>query len=404
MSKLKIVVVGGGFAGVKAALELADDKRLHVTLVSDKTNFSYNPTLYHTATGGGRYISNIPLSEIFAGKSIHLLHDSVSSLDCQKRVITTKVNHRINYDALVLAIGVRTNYFGIRGLEKYAYGLRTLEEAEELKHHLHQQLIDDKKPDLNYVVVGGGPTGVELAGELPSYIRKIVRQHGLPHRAIHVDLIEAAPRLLPRMPKRVSRRVAKRLRKLGVTLYLHTPVQAQSAEALMVKNKPIRSHTVIWAAGVVNHPFFNDQGFQLAHNGRVRVDQYMQAEPGVYVIGDNADTPYSGMAQTAMHDASFVAENIKRLAGREEPRPYIAKKPIYVIPVGPGWAAVMWGITKLYGRLGWVLRKFADLVAYHDYLPVQPALEHWMAEKDEEEVCIKCADELTHTMYLSGEV
>jgi NADH dehydrogenase len=189
-----------------------------------------------------------------------------------------------------------------------------------------------------------------------------------------------------------------------VKLYLGTAVQAQTADALMVNNKPIRSHTVVWTAGVTNHPFFTEHSFQLARNGKVRVDQYLQAEPGIYVIGDNADTPYSGMAQTALHDGEFVAMNLRRLASQQEPNPYIAKKPIYVFPAGPGWAAVVWGHFRFYGRTGWVLRRLADFVGYRDYLPWQLAAKHWIAEPDEEESCPLCADVVANQLYLSGEV
>src|SRR5690606_16892814 len=111
-------------------------------------------------------------------------------------------------------------YFGIKGLEEYSFGVKSVEQAEELKRHIHQQMIKEGRQDLSYVVVGGGPTGVELAGSLPSYIRSVAKNHGLPRRKVHVDLIEAAPRLLPRMPKDISRAVRKHLRRTGVKIYL----------------------------------------------------------------------------------------------------------------------------------------------------------------------------------------
>ncbi|MBA3758020.1 FAD-dependent oxidoreductase [Candidatus Saccharibacteria bacterium] len=404
MSKHNVVIVGGGFGGVKTALLLAKDERFRVSLISDYTHMRIYGALYHTATGGSRRVSSIPLSEIFAGHAVHLLHDKVVNLDRQKRLIKTKVGHTLPYDALILAMGVGTNYFGIKGLEKYSFGIKSLEDAEELKNHLHKQLVKENHQDLNYVVVGGGPTGVELAGALPDYIRQIVQQHGLPKRKIHVDLIEASPRLLPRMPKDISRLVARRLRKIGVKIYLNTAVQAQNADALMVNDKPIRSHTVIWTAGMTNNPFFTEQHFQLAKNGKVRVDQFMQAEQGIYVLGDNADTPYSGMAQTALYDGHYVAENLIRLADNDEPQPYHAKKPIYVMPAGPEWAAVLWGKFRLYGRLGWALRRLADLIAYHDYEPWNLAVMRFAAEAEKEESCPQCADGMTQIQYLSGEV
>lgn len=403
MTKHRIVIVGGGFGGVKAALELADDQRFEVTLISDHDDFRNYPTLYHVSTGGSKRVGSIPLSEIFAGKPVKIITDTVSDIDKKARTVTTLGKQTIGYEALVLSLGVKTNYFHIEGLDQFSYGIKTPADADALKAHLHKQLCDENKPDLNYVVVGGGPTGIELAGALPAYIKKIARQHNLKPSKVHVDLIEAAPRLVPRLPKDISRMIARNLRKQGVKIYLKTAVQAQTADALMVNNKPIRSHTVIWTAGIMNNPFFSEHDFQLARNSKVRVDQFLQSEPGIYVIGDNADTPYSGMAQTALYDGKFVAANLQRIASKQDPKPYVAKKPVYVLPAGPKWAAVLWGKFRMYGRLGWILRSLADLVAYHDYLPWKMAAERWMALGDEEESCLYCNNEFAKLNYLSGE-
>lgn len=403
MSKHRIVIVGGGFAGVKTALELADDRRFDITLISDHDDFRNYPTLYHVSTGGSKRVASIPLSEIFANKPVTIVIDTVTNLDRQARTVTTQGGETFNYEALVLGLGVKTNYFHIQGLDEFSYGIKTLVDAETLKKHLHQQLCNTNEPDLNYVVIGGGPTGIELAGALPSYLGKLMKHHGLKKRKIHVDLIEAAPRLVPRMPKDISKAIAKNLRKQGVKLYLKTAVQAQTADALMVNNKPIRSHTVIWTAGVMNSPFFGEHEFQLSRTGKVRVDQFLQSEPSIYVVGDNADTPYSGMAQTALHDGKFVAANLQRIASKQDPKPYVAKKPIYVLPAGPKWAAVLWGKVRIYGWLGWALRSAADLIAYHDYLPWKMAADRWMAMNDEEDACPHCNGEFDKLNYLSGE-
>lgn len=390
MAKHRIVIVGGGFGGIQTALKLAKDERFTVTLLTNRADFHYYPSLYRTATGGKRMISSIPLTEIFQGKSVRIILDEATSIDKVKRVVKTKVGHKIGYEAVVLALGVQTNYFNIEGLKELSFGIKTPDDAEELKAHLHKQLVDEGKPDTNYVIIGGGPTGVELAGSLVHYLKGMLRSHGIDNRTVHVDLVEAAPRLVPRMPKDISAMIKRRLRKLGIRLYLNTAVQAQTADALMVHDKAIRSHTVVWTAGVTNHPFFKKNDFQLTKAGKVRVDQYLQSEPGIYVIGDNADTPYSGMAQTALNDGGYVADNLIRVANHEEPKPYTARKPIYVFPAGDGWAAVLWGKVRIYGRLGWILRSLADLVAYNDYEPWQLAARRWMAADDEEEVCTFC--------------
>ncbi|CAN5659104.1 NAD(P)/FAD-dependent oxidoreductase [soil metagenome] len=401
-NKHRVVIAGGGYGGIKAALELCEDPRFHITLISDHPDFRVYASLYRTATGGPRSIASIPLTEIFENRAVNIVYDKIANLDRQTRTINTAGGREFSYEALLVCIGVQTNYFGIKGLAEYSYGIKTPADAEELKRHLHSQMTEEGHPDLNYAVVGGGPTGVELAGALPDYLHHVAELHGMPKRKIHVDLIEAAPRLLPNMPKDISSMVAMHLRKIGVKIYLRTCVQAQTADALMINNKPLRSHTVIWTAGVANNSFFEDQGFQLAKSGKVRVDQFLQAEKAVYVLGDNADTPYSGMAQTALYDGEYVAHNLMRLANSENPKPYVAKKPIYVMPAGPGWAAVLWGKIRIYGRLGWALRRLADLVAYSDYEPRQMALKRFLAESSSEESCLVCRNKEEALEYRSG--
>lgn len=390
MSKQKILIAGGGFGGVKAALELAKEPKFDVTLVSDNPDFRYYPTLFRTATGGKRMISSIPLSEIFAGKKVKVVLDAAETLNRGDKTLMSKSGQKFVYDKLVLALGVKTNYFGIKGLEEYSYGIKTVEEAEELKAHLHEQICDERKLDLNYVVIGGGPTGIELAGALPKYLQKISDCHGMKNNKINVSLVEAAPRLLPRMPRDVSRSVTRHLRKIGVKVRVNSKVEAETVEGLMVNGRLIKSHTVIWTAGVTNHPFFTENNFQLSRTGKVRVSQYLSAEPDIYVIGDNADTPYSGMAQTALYDGSYIARNLSRETNGEEAIPYQAKKPIFVFPAGERWAAVLWGRVRMYGILGWMLRRAADFLAYRDYEPWHSASRRWIAEADYEDDCPAC--------------
>lgn len=389
--KTKIVVLGGGFAGIKTALELSGHSNFSVSLISDQDNFRYYPTLYRTATGGSPAASSIPLSEIFNGKDVEIIKDNVKSLNRAAKTVAGKKSY--GYDVLVVALGVVTNYFGIKGLEKYSYGIKSQADAQELRGHIHKILMDERKPDVNYIVIGGGPTGVELAGALPAYIKHVMAKHQLPPKKLHIDLVEAAPRLMPRMPKDYSKALQRRLHKLGVKLYLNEAVQAETADALSFGGQSLQSHTVIWTAGVTNHPFLGANEFKLNDRGKVVVDNNLQTEPDIYVIGDNADTPFSGMAQTALHDAQFLAANLVRRAAGKNQRAYRAKKPIYVTPVGPGWAAVLWNKVHIYGWFGWGLRSAADFVGYHDYEPWWTASKHWLAEYQDQDSCPICAAE-----------
>lgn len=388
-----VLIVGGGFGGIAAARELANDPHFQVTILSDDSDMRYYPTLYRTATGGERANSSIPLSRIFANiDNVHIAQGIATTLDHKAKTITTEDGQIFIYDTLILALGVVTNYFGIPGLAEYSYSIKTQTEVARFKAHLHKQLIDDHKPDLNYVIVGAGPTGIELAGALPTYLRHILKNHGQPaNRAIHIDLIEAAPRLLPRLPKTTSRSVRRHLKRLGIKLYLGSVVQGETADALTISGKPVPSHTVIWTAGVTNHPFFTNNHFVVMPRGKVAVNAYLEADDNIFVLGDNANTPFSGMAQTALRDGTFVGRNLVRRASGKNLKSYVAKQPITIIPAGPRWAAVVWRKMQISGWLGYVLREGADLIGFHDLEPWPTATKQFLTEFTAQDDCDVCA-------------
>jgi NADH dehydrogenase len=386
-----VLILGGGFGGVKAALKLANNPHFSVTLLSEDTDLRYYPTLFHTATGGKRANSSIPLSIIFKEKNVTVEQGTAATVDRKAKTVATTDGRIFEYDTLIIGLGVVTNYFGIAGLQEFSYSIKSQAEAARFKAHLHQQLSDDRHADLNYVIVGAGPTGIELAGALPGYLRTIIRNHGLPPQKVHIDLVEGGPRLLQRMPKDTSRMVKRQLRRLGIKVFVSSVVQGETIDELTVNGKPIRSHTVIWTAGVTNNPFFAANKFALTNRGKVSVDVYLQAEDSIYVIGDNANTPYSGLAQTAIRDGEFVAENLKRRAAGKTFESYNAKEPITVIPAGPKWAAVTWGKLRLYGWLGWVLREAADFIGFRDLENWVPASKQFLTELTTQNDCPICA-------------
>jgi NADH dehydrogenase len=390
-TKQHIVIVGGGFGGVKAAELLSRNDGFTVTLVSDRADFWYYPSLYRTATGAPSQLSSVSLVNLFKDRPVDIVLAKAEHVNKDDQILTISDGKKLHYDHLILALGVVTNYFGIKGLPEYSYGIKSLEEAEELKAHLHKQLLDDQKPDLNYIVVGGGATGIELAGQLPGYIRHIMQKHGIQKRSIKIDLVEAAPHLMPRMPKKVGRAIERRLRSLGIHLYLGEVVQGETADALKLGDRSLQSHTVIWTAGQANNPFFEKNKFAISDHHKVVVDKHLMASPNIYVIGDNAETQYSGMAQTAIYDAEFVAENLARQLGNKPPKDYQPKKPIYVTPAGEHWAYVVWGKVYLQGRLGWWLREAGDIKGFLDIETPIKAGEQWLKEfQSDDEPCATC--------------
>lgn len=378
---MNITIVGGGFGGVKAALELSKDPEIKITLISNNKNFVYFPALYSTATGHNHKESWVSLEFIFRDHpSVKIVYDTINQINPAKKVLSGN-KQTYHYSKLILAMGSVTTYFGIEGLDHYTYGIKSEDEIRELQKHLFRQMGDQGVIDKSYIVIGGGPTGVELAGALGQYLEKLRKFFGLQEQKIHITLVEASPRLLPRMSKAASKAALRRLRSLGVKVETNKMVQSASAEGLVVSGKPIQTQTIIWTSGVANAPFFkqNAQHFSLNPRGKVVVDEHLQARPDIYVIGDNADTPLSGLAQTAIHDGTFVARHILRVKNGEKTKPYKTRNLGVVVPIGYNWAIYERGTLRFTGALGAFMRDAADIVGYHDVLPMGHAIDTWRA-------------------------
>lgn len=377
---MHVTIVGGGFAGVEAALQLSKYSENRVTLISDKTDFQYYPALYGTATGRSHLQSWVPLGQIFAKRyNVEVLIDTITTINRDSQAITGASGTDYHYETLILGLGSVTTYFGIEGLNTYAYGIKSSDEIKQLKEHLAYEFANPSELDKRVVIVGAGPTGVELAASLGSYLEHLQQYYHTPKHVVKVDLVEAAERILPRMSEKAAKLVHARLESLGVNIEVGKSVESETVDTLMVSGKPIKSRTVIWTSGVANNPFFaaNAGEFELAKNGRVIVDEYLSVGKNVYVIGDNAATKFGGLAQTALHDAIFVAKNLMRT----HPKPYRAVQPPSVVPVGEGWAILEYKNIVISGWLGSLIRSAADYIGYHDVLPIGQALGVWHSHK-----------------------
>jgi NADH dehydrogenase len=378
--QLDVTIVGGGFGGIKTALELANDRSNRITLISDKPNFQYYPALFQAATGHDHREAWVPLAHIFAKHpNVTLIHDTVTSIDTSAHLIKGKQSY--HYETAVLAMGSVTTYFGIEGLDIYAYGIKSDAEIRRLQKHLWDEMQDGRDDEKHYVIIGAGPTGVELAGALGEYVLALRKHFGIAKKRVAINLVEAAPRILPRLSQPSSRRALRRLKQLGVNVETSKKVEKQTATDLMVNGRPLPTQTVIWTSGVANVPFYkqNEDQFNLNDRGKVVVDEYLRASAHVYVIGDNAATPYAGLAQTALHDAIFVAKHL-----RGAKRTYKAKNQPCVVPIGHGWALFEWGNIRFGGYIGGILRSLADIIGYHDVLPLGWAFKAWRAQEKQE--------------------
>ena len=397
MSRTHVVILGGGFAGLRVARNLSKSYKIDVTLITDSTTFRYSPALYRSATGFRMRESIIPISKITEKYSnLDLIRQKVESIDRQKKTVKVANGKTYKYDYAVICLGVVTSYFGIPGLEKYSFNIKSPEGLLKLKSHLHKTLIETGEPDANYVVVGGGPTGVELSASLAKYLRHLCKKHKVKKHAIRLELVEAAPRVLPILSERASRLTAKRLHKLKVKIMLNTAVKAETEETLKLPDRSLPTRTVIWTAGVTNNPFFkeNISQFTLNERGKVVVNEFMQIDNHAFVIGDNAGTRYGGLAQTAIRDANYVSKAIKKLSKRKKIRPYRQKSPVGIVPAGENWSVLQYKGLVLSGKLPALLRSIADLVGYADIMGLSQAFGIWRRRSQSEEICKICSSSL----------
>ncbi len=377
---MNIVIVGGGFAGVKAALELAKRKFNKITLISDNSYFLHHATLYATATGRNLAESVVPLEQIFASyPNVKIVQDTIISVEHDRREIVGK-KAEYKYGTLILAMGMVTTFFGIPGLKQRAFGIKTLDEVKEFQNHISDEVVGQKL-DKEYFVIGGGSTGVELAGALREYIDSLISLYRLKGVRAKVTLVEAGPRILPRMSKTASKKVSQQLKKMGIKIILNKPVESLESSKINIDGKEYPTTMAVWTSGVANNPFFkkNDDLFELNKAGRVVVNEYLEAAPGVFVIGDSNDVKHSGMAWPALKQATFVAKHLTRKRERRRALTYRSFSVPTGIPVGEKWGYVEWLGIYAAGWLGYKIRRLMELYGYCQLVPFKAALPLWRA-------------------------
>lgn len=384
MSKknMRVVIVGGGFGGVKAALNLANKPGFEVQLISDNTHFEYHGALYRSAVGHSPMEVVIPLKEIFKdAENVELILDSAGFVDAKKQRIASLTGNIYPYDKAIFALGSTINYFGIQGLKQHTFAMQDIPHTIKLRKQLVELFTTPKSTPVRIAIVGAGASGVELAGELPNFARFIAKKHGLKPPRVKIMLVDGAERILPLLSPKASAKAAKHLLDLGIEIHLNIRVESCESGNICMSAGNLGADIIVWTAGSKPVDFYkNNPGvFTLGHGGRVAVDDHLLArgQEHIYVIGDNADTPYAGMAQTALHDANFVASNLIKLHNHQKLRHYKPKRPVYVVTAGPKWAVVQEGSKVASGYRGWLTRRKADLAIFKNFQPYEQAIKTW---------------------------
>ena len=331
----RVVIVGGGFGGLRAARGLLGEP-VQIIIVDRKNHHTFQPLLYQVATAGlspGEIAA--PIRSIFRDDSnVISLLEEVQDFDLAHRIVKTS-EQNIPYDYLVVAAGATHAYFGHDDWEQYAPGLKTIEDALEIRRRIllafelaeRQAVAGEATEPLNFVVVGGGPTGVELAGTLAEITRHVLSQEfrSIDPKRARILLLEGGPRVLPAYAEDLSRSAEEQLRRLGVEVHTNAMVTKVEPGAVIFGETRMVAPVILWAAGVAASPLGKKLGVPCDRAGRVEVrkDLSIPGYPEVFVIGDLASLkdengkPLPGVAPVAMQEGTFVAQTIARdIAGR----------------------------------------------------------------------------------------
>jgi NADH dehydrogenase len=369
-----IVIVGAGFGGMETAKKLAGAP-VQITLI-DRLNYHlFQPLLYQVAIAG-LVPSQIayPLRTIFRRqKNLTFQMGEVSSIDLKARYIRMN-GSVIAYDYLVLAIGGQTNFFGLSSIEEHGFQLKSIESATSTRNHLLKMFerasreADPEKRNalLTFVVVGGGPTGVETAGALAELITHVMAKDypEMDLGEVRVLLLEATDRVMAAYPEELRQSTMKLLEGKGVEIFLNTRLTGYNGQTITVADgTQLEAHTLIWTAGVRSAELTDRLGVEQAAGKRIRVRPTLQLpdHPEVFVLGDAAyledghGQPLPMLATVAQQQATTAAKNLRKILKGEEPAPFQYRDPGLLATIGRNAAvARIWGLS-FSGFIAWVI-------------------------------------------------
>lgn len=370
MDRQKVVIVGAGFGGLAAAQALARAP-VDVTLIDRRNHHVFQPLLYQVATAGlsPAEIATPIRSILRDQRNAQVVLGRVVGIDRANRQVSLVGGPPVAYDRLIVATGARHSYFGREEWAAFAPGIKTIDDATAVRRRVllafeHAETEADparRQALLTFVVIGGGPTGVEMAGAIAELARRSVSKdfRSITPHCSRIYLIEAAPRLLGAFPEPLSEKARQAIEQLGVTVLTGRPVEAMAGDHVVVGNAHIPAHTVIWAAGVRASPAADWLDTDADHAGRafVEPDLSIAGFPEIYVIGDTAAFREEsgrflpGVAPVAKQQGRHVARQI--LSGRSEPFRY--RDYGNLATIGRHRAVAEIGRLRLSGTLAWLL-------------------------------------------------
>ena len=368
----RVVIIGGGFGGLYAARVLAG-KPVNVTLIDRTNHHLFQPLLYQVATA---MLSPADIAQpiraiVQDAKNIRVVMGHVETIDAGAKVVRTK-NSEYPYDYLILATGARHSYFGNDQWEAHAPGLKTLSDALELRRRILNAFEiaetttdpEVQKAALTFVVIGAGPTGVEMAGSISELAKRTLERdfRVIQHKHARVILLDAAPKVLPMFDDTLAASAIRQLEQLDIEVRVGTKVLAVTPEGVQLENELIRGRTVIWAAGNAASPLAKELGCELDRQGRavVEKDLSVKGHPEVFVIGDVANfshqggKPLPGIAPFAMQSGKVAANNVLALVAGRQTETFRYTDKGSMATIGRNKAVADLKVIKLSGFLAWL--------------------------------------------------
>ena len=371
----KVVIIGAGFAGIEVARALGR-ANIAVTLIDRQNHHLFQPLLYQVATAALSPADIAePIRKMLRGHpSVEVLLGEVSAIDTANRTTALDHGENIAYDILVLATGATHGYFGHDEWERFAPGLKTIEDARKIRSHLllaFEQAEMSRDPAeqkrlMTIAVIGGGPTGVELAGSIAELARYTLAKdfHRIRAETATVLLLEAGPRLLTAFPEDLATYAVRKLTTLGVTVRTSSPVEQINDRSITVSGETIDVGFAIWAAGVMASKLGQFLGVDLDRAGRVRVnaDLSVPGKDNVYVLGDLAlamdenGKPQPGLAQVAKQEGEYLGRAlVRKILHGETAAPFVFHNRGNTAIIGRHAAVFDFGWARMKGWFAWCL-------------------------------------------------